>query len=86
MGKSEHTIKLMLCDIVCIMYVYLSKTYSCLVLGTSRPREKRKERERVLPYSECLRGLVSVLGESRGRRIKEEARVGARRAILASQA
>ena len=29
---------------------------------------------------------MSVLGESRGRRIKEEARLGARRAILASQA
>ena len=49
-------------------------------------QEGRKERERVLAYVECLRGLVSVLGESRGRRIKEEARIGARRAILASQA
>ena len=29
---------------------------------------------------------MSVLGESRGRRIKEEARLGARRVILASQA
>ena len=49
-------------------------------------QRKEKERERVLAYIEYLRGLVSVLGESRGRRIKEEARVGARRAILASQA
>ena len=30
--------------------------------------------------------MLSVLGESRGRRIKEKARVGARRAIPASQA
>ena len=50
-------------------------------------QRKEKEREREFLFMiECLRGLVSVLGESRGRRIKEEARVGARRAILASQA
>ena len=56
-----------------------------LVLSFSAKRRK-KERERVLAYIEYLRGLVSVLGESRGRRNKEEARVGAREAILASQA
>ena len=52
MGKSEHTMKLMLCDIVCIMYVYLSKTYSCLVLDTSRPKEEKSERESS-SYIEC---------------------------------
>ena len=65
--------------------MYSCKTYLALVLGSSRPREKKGEKERVPPYSECLRGLVSVLGEPRGRRSKEEARVGARGAILALQ-
>ena len=40
----------------------------CLIpLGQER---KKGEKERVPPYRECLKGLVSVLGEPRGRRNK----------------
>ena len=63
-----------ICIYVCIKYARLSLAY----IVTFTPHIE-KERERVLAY-------VSVLGESRGRRIKEEARLGARRFILASQA
>ena len=48
---------------------------TCLAHGSSRPREKKREEERVLPYCECLRDLESVLGdqEEEGSRRKQEA-------------
>ena len=65
------------------MYVFARLLLACLLIPLGQ--RKRKERERVLAYVEYLRDLMSVLGESRGRRNKEEARLGARRVILASQ-
>ena len=47
---------------VCIMLQDLS----CLAHGSSRPREKEGEEEKVLPACECLRDLECVLGDQEG--------------------